>query len=535
MNILVVNLTRFGDLLQSQAALDGLAGLAARPGRANKIGLVCLQNFAGAAGLLRRADYLAPLPGSLLLSKLESAWPEALAGLEVWSARVRREFAPDLVCNLTPSIAARLLGRHLAGDSQLSGFGLDAFGFGTQGNSWGAFMQAAGKSRQVSPFNVVDLFRAVAGVHSLPAQSALAGPAPQAVEEARQRLESLAPPGHQGFVAFQPGASEDRRRWPLEYFATVGERLWQELRLCPVILGVKSEEPLALEYAGLAAKTPHINLCGATNLAQLAATLKTCRLLLTNDTGTMHLAAGLGTAILAIFLATAQPWDTGPYLAGSCSAEPDLDCHPCAFGVKCPRDLACRHSITPDTVFRQIRVSLDSGNWLSMPAQEAKARLWLAAPDEHGFMGLKSISGHAGSPRTVWLTEQRYFLRRFFDRDQDAEFVFLPQSFPLALPAEEAAALQKELEQTGSFMQLLLEQGRLLGQNPLPRMKDKFMATWQRVAAGLESSRHLAALALLWREETLTREADFGKILKIVGQYKNLLDGLRRRAANPAE
>ena len=51
--------------------------------------------------------------------------------------------------------------------------------------------------------------------------------------------------------------------------------------------------------------------------AVLAAVLRQSRLIVTNDTGTMHLAAGLGVPVLALFLATAQPWDTGPYREGS--------------------------------------------------------------------------------------------------------------------------------------------------------------------------------------------------------------------------
>ena len=125
----------------------------------------------------------------------------------------------------------------------------------------------------------------------------------------------------------QLGASEERRQWPAQYFAAVGDNLWHKRKLCPVLLGSPAERPLAEAYAQQA-QGPFVDAVGKTDLTQLAALLRRSRMLFTNDTGTMHLAAGLGVSCLAIFLATAQPCDTGPYLPGCCCLEPALPCHP---------------------------------------------------------------------------------------------------------------------------------------------------------------------------------------------------------------
>ena len=81
-----------------------------------------------------------------------------------------------------------------------------------------------------------------------------------------------------GFVALQPGASEERRRWPVEHFARTGDMLWQSHGLCPVLLGSGAEAELGRRYAA-AATAPHINLIGATDLPSLGAALLAARLL----------------------------------------------------------------------------------------------------------------------------------------------------------------------------------------------------------------------------------------------------------------
>jgi ADP-heptose:LPS heptosyltransferase len=67
MNLLLVNLTRFGDLLQTQPVVHGLRA------QGHRVGLVCLENFAGAAALLEGVDHVAALPGSALLAGRQAA------------------------------------------------------------------------------------------------------------------------------------------------------------------------------------------------------------------------------------------------------------------------------------------------------------------------------------------------------------------------------------------------------------------------------------------------------------------------------
>jgi hypothetical protein len=91
-------------------------------------------------------------------------------------------------------------------------------------------------------------------------------------------------------------------------------------------------------------------LCaGGTSIAGLAALLSRLHLLITNDTGPMHLAAAVQTPVLAFFLAGARVQDTGPVGEGHLSLEPRLDCHPCHYPDSCSL-FKCHAAISPEAV-----------------------------------------------------------------------------------------------------------------------------------------------------------------------------------------
>ncbi len=555
MKILLVNLTRFGDLLQSQAAITKLAAAG------HEVGVVCLENFAGAATLLSGVSHVAPLPGAAFLAALAQhpaepsaeensaavprSWPGALASLARWREELFGVFPPDCICNLTPTLAARLLARFLARTVSCTGFAVDGHGFGKNGSFWAAFFQGAAACRGVSPFNVVDMFRKVAtaeacavpaedsgasGVRSLPGRFDLRRPEEALLEEMRHVLQQQAPQEGSGFVALQLGASEDRRRWPVAYFAELGQRLWDEERLCPVLLGSRDEEHLAARYGELA-RHPYISLCGATDLTGLAAALCAVRMLISNDTGTMHLAAGLGIPVLAVFLATAQPFDTGPYREGSCSVEPDLPCHPCPFGTACPHDLACRRAVAPATLAGLALGYLRRGEWALPEGEAYKGRVWVSETDETGFMSLRSLSGHGGEDRTQWLLLQRRLLRGFLDRDRGRPFVsasVLPGEGVSLSPALRGELVDR-LARASALAELLLQQGKTLLIRPLPIMRQKFLATWQKVHASLSQSPCLGALSVLWLEETQAEGQDLPVALAVVEQFIQLLQAFSGR------
>ena len=532
MNILLLNLARFGDLLQMQAAITGLA----RQG--HRVGIVCHDTFVEAAALLSGVSHIAPVPGSAFLPEKPKGeegrhpWPDALASLAAWRDDMHSVFVPDRVCNLIPSLSSRILSTFVARGAPCSGFFVDGHGFGVNSSPWASFLCGAILSRGVSPFNIVDIFRKIAGAkagHNI-GDNALRPPPEHALAAARKFLRAELPPEAsdcRGFVALQLGASEERRRWPVSSFVALGDILWRKGKFCPVLLGTHREAGLAEGY-GLAAKHPHINMCGRTGLAELAALLCASRMLISNDTGTMHLAAGLGLPVLAVFLATAQPFDTGPYLAGSCSVEPDIACHPCPFGTSCEHEFACRSGISPDLLGDLALSRLEQGDWRMPERSGSKARVWLSVVDEQGNIDMRSLSGHGESGRVSWMNVQRHFLRQFLDRDATVAG-FAPEAMTslLILPEDMFAAPVVALELARGFVDLMRQQGKVLLLKPMPLMRKRFMNTWGKVCETLGGPPLLKALAVLWEEETQAPDLHLDKVLALAEDFSRLLGHMR--------
>ncbi|MFH1912673.1 MAG: glycosyltransferase family 9 protein [Pseudomonadota bacterium] len=516
MNVLIINLTRFGDLIQTQPVISGHTALG------HRVGLVCLENFASAASLLDGVDRIFPLPGAGLLARLDQDWRLAVRDMAAFAADIPTSFPSDMVINLTPSVSSRLLTRALApAGAQVAGFGLDQFGFNADTSSWAAFLQMAGANRGASPFNICDIFRRVAGLRDEGNTLALAQPDRPALDRADALLagdhESGQGLGRGGFLALQPGASEERRRWPVEHFVALARLARERHGLVPVLLGSQGEAALGERFRA-AYGHACVDLMGRTSLTGLAGVLSRCRALATNDTGTMHLAAGLGVPLVAVFLATAQPWDTGPYRPGAICLEPDMPCHPCGFGTTCAHDNACRRAVTPEAVFAALDRLMTGRDSALHPG----ARVWLTRIGDQGFFDLVSLSGHGESDRALWIALQRANYLPFLDGDP------LPGATGIGriLGPDMAADLSKILTSGADLLFLLSRQAMLLSASPRPQAKAKFLATWQRLQTILIADSYLNILGLLWMFESQQCGDDLASLQALIERYRALFASL---------
>ncbi len=513
MNVLIINLTRFGDLLQMQPLILGLKA------QGHRVGLICVKNFAPATGLMRGVDYVAPLCGATLLHALDNSWHKALDQVEALVRDMQKNFPVDLVINTTATLSARLLARRIvqtghgastasalapANNIPIWGFGLDENGFGTSSDMWTSFLFAASSERLNCPFNLVDMFRSVARVADIPPLRGLEKPNQDTQRNVRTLLQNTLPTGCKGFVAFQLGASEKRRQWALEHFVQLGAKLWQEKALCPVLLGSAGEKSLGEAYANHAQNNattqhPHINVMGQTDIPHLAAVLLECKALVTNDTGTMHLAAGLDVPVLGIFLATAQAWDTGPYMQNACCLEPAMPCHPCAFHTPCVHmaDKAaqpCLSSIAPSTVYQLLAHFLEQGTWPQLIQNQA--RVWQTQEDSTGFATLTCLSGHENQERSHWLALQRHFYRHILD--DKAEIPPPPPEYAQGLSHELCARVGQTLQQGSQILLLLYEHIILMQRMPSKQAGERILHSCNTLYTLLHNCPQLKALSYLW-------------------------------------
>ncbi len=135
--------------------------------------------------------------------------------------------------------------------------------------------------------------------------------------------------------------------WYPDRFGELGKRLFRNWKSSILLFGKEGERSIAQEILGHF-RGSGIDLTGKTNLLQLAALLERCRVLVTNDTGTMHVATAVGTPVVALFGST-DPTTTGPWGDGHTVVKKDVPCSPCLKRV-CPTDHRCMELITVEDV-----------------------------------------------------------------------------------------------------------------------------------------------------------------------------------------
>jgi heptosyltransferase-1 len=162
------------------------------------------------------------------------------------------------------------------------------------------------------------------------------------------------------WIALQPGARWTNKRWPVSHFATLLQQLAvQHGDAHFAILGGKEDKPLADSLAA-AAPDRCVNLAGETTLPEMVEWLRRSELLITNDTGPMHVAAALKKPVVALFGPT-EPRRTGPYGQLDHVIQHSLPCIPC-MKSRCHwhNPMECLTAIHPEQVMEKIR-TLRSG------------------------------------------------------------------------------------------------------------------------------------------------------------------------------
>lgn len=175
---------------------------------------------------------------------------------------------------------------------------------------------------------------------------------------AAQNSHELLPKTGRPLVGLGFGASYgDAKMWPKERYAELIARLSETADV--VLLGAESDRGLEREILTLA-DGKAVSLVGKTDLAALAAVMSRLSLYVTNDTGPMHMAAGLGVPTMAIFGPT-SPEETRPLGANVAVIRHKADCAPC-FKRECPTDHRCMTAVTVDEIMETARaMTADAG------------------------------------------------------------------------------------------------------------------------------------------------------------------------------
>jgi heptosyltransferase-1 len=156
-------------------------------------------------------------------------------------------------------------------------------------------------------------------------------------------------------ICINPQATWETKLWDSKKFADLSDRLKKKYHAQIVFTGGKSDQEAVNDIVSMM-KLPGINLAGLTTLKTLAALYEKAALIVTTDTGPMHLAAAMGTKVVAIFGSTA-PWRTGPYGSNNFIVRSDIYCSPC-FKRECSTK-ECMENINVDDVMKGVKQLMD--------------------------------------------------------------------------------------------------------------------------------------------------------------------------------
>ena len=160
-------------------------------------------------------------------------------------------------------------------------------------------------------------------------------------------------------IAIHPHSSNPAKSWPKENFASVADELYSRFTAKVAIIGAVQEKNAVINLISLT-KYPPINLSGKLTLKQLAAFFQRCALLISNDSGPVHIATAMGTPTVVIFgrnIPGVSPERWGPWGNGHIVLHKDAGCNPC-LDRECPYNFKCLTSISPEEVLKAVERQL---------------------------------------------------------------------------------------------------------------------------------------------------------------------------------
>lgn len=390
-SILVINFTRMGDLIQTGPLISGLRRK--HPGA--RIGLLVAASFAGIARLLPDVDEVFEWDQDMSVAMLMDATcslPRLLGHHREWARNVRGE-GWDLVINVTHSRDSAVLAPYFSTGEQ-RGICLLPNGHLQVNHQWAKYFFCVTGNRAINQINLVDIYRRIGDLAPDEGTRLSLCYGPGASRSLDGLLSAL--PDASPLVLIQPGASKENRRWPVRSMARAIRRLHEHADAAFAIVGSPSEAELADELLGLLDGVPALSVAGRTSLEELTALCDRAELLLSNDTGTLHVAASQGTPSVSLFLATALPWETGPWLPGCLILHAAIECAPCSHHVDCPH-VMCRDWIHPDTVSAACEELLSRTGLCAAPnpawLEDHRVRVWESRRDtKTGMLDLQVLN-----------------------------------------------------------------------------------------------------------------------------------------------
>jgi len=470
---LIINVTRMGDLIQTSPLLSRLRE--EWPDVA--IDLVVDRSFAPTASLLTGIRRVISCDFARLLDDCRTqskSLVTLMSEMTAWAAPLR-EARYDRIVNLTFNRQTGLLASYI-GAPDLRGITAGPDGSPIVQNPWLSYFTDLHRHRGFNRFNLVDLY--AMGGSGPGAFSPLSVTVPA---DGRAWADEFLRPQDRTirqWIAVQVGASDIMKAWRPEYFGRTLAHLSRHPGVGFVLIGTAAEaeaiEQAKTTYRAGGGTAPILDASGRTTLNQLVGLLSRCQLLLTNDTGPMHLAVGVGTSVIDLSVGHVDHHETGPYGPGHWVIQPDLACSPCGFDQICAHH-ACKDRLISEEVANLCLHALELGPF---PSWSTGLRVYQSSADIDGLGSFILRAGHVDTG-TAWYAA---FWRRFWYEDFTGKPSQLAPNSETAPDQDHAMAWMREAIQ------------------PLRRLEQH-----ARHIAAL-TRRHPLPVSILQREQALLRQ-----------------------------
>jgi len=395
---LIIHLSRLGDMLQSLPAIK----LLKEEQPQSKITCLGIAEFCQILKNVPWIDNLVTIPWheiSVVMGEHDEVRVEALDRLLQEIPELNKEY--DTVINLTHNWGSTYLSEKVKAREKTGRVFSENDEVKVSGK-WGKYLFAMVKNQEDNLFNLVDIYMGMAGVANRPVAQYL----PTKPETDSICISHLANLGYDTgklSIGFQLGTNNFNKKWPLEKFVKLGQILINDLNAQIILFGSYSEKEFADRFKNLA-DYPFISLIGQTDLEEIGSYLKQIDVLVSNDTGPMHIAAAVGTKVVGIFSGIAYFGVGGPYGSGNIAIQSNYSCAPCTGSTACSNPL-CRQSIKPETVAQGVKIALGREENLSF--YDNGASLYKASFNANGTLQYQLINKNTDS-FLPWLQLSNY-------------------------------------------------------------------------------------------------------------------------------
>lgn len=411
-NILLVNITRLGDMLQATPTIAGMK--AENPD--SRVTVLVEKQFEEVCHSIPNVDEVVSVDLGMTVRSLSREQDGIIDAYEYVSEVVTdlrgRQF--DYCLNMSSSGYTALLLK-LVGIERNGGWTADDEGHRVIESDWARLFATSvfHQNRQYNSLNLVDVFRCSADVDKHPNRLLLTIP-DDAKAHAEQLIREAGFTNTGPLIAIQAGASQEKRQWAPAHFIKLVNLLVQQHNARVVLVGTKKELAI-IDPIKAGCDSPNVAVfAGKTTIPQLAAVLEQSDILVTGDTGPMHVCVATGTPVVAMFLASAYGYETGPYSEGNIVLQPVIGCGPCNPNKPCSQT-DCHDTISPELVAKLTMMRLQE-DFRSLPEGFVDPRqviVYRSEFDRYGFCDLRPLSSNAMDPlaryrdayRKVWLED----------------------------------------------------------------------------------------------------------------------------------